>query len=226
MTPPTEWIHFDNTTIEVAQLTWVCVCVRTRLMKRFKLGDNSACLLAKHTIDSRWCVGKVVAWYYWKSKQHILNYHNHTFPDQGGNIDPQCFQNTDPERFQCIKKMNRSTRATFVHVFVTDFWWPLLLNRYILIVADQGGKIDPECFQCIKKMNKSNKSKMSTCLRAGLLMTPPTEWIQFDNTTIEVAQLAWVCVCVRTRFMNKLKFGDNSACLLATKWIPFEVMCG
>ena len=47
MTPPTAWIHFDNTTIEVAQLTWVCVCVRTRLMKKLKFGDHSACQLAK-----------------------------------------------------------------------------------------------------------------------------------------------------------------------------------
>ena len=66
-----------------------------------------------------------------------------------------------------------------------------------------------------QKAANSNKSKICTCLRAGLLMTPPTEWIHFENTTIEVAQLTWVCVCVHTRLMNKLKLGDIRACLLA-----------
>ena len=56
-------------------------------------------------------------------------------------------------------------------------------------------------------------------IRSGILMTPPTEWIHFENTTIKVAQLTWVCVSVRSRFMNKLKFGRLSACLLATKTI-------
>ena len=54
-------------------------------------------------------------------------------------------------------------------------------------------------------------------IRSGMLMIPPTAWIHFENTTIEVAQLTWVCVSVRTRLMKKLKFGCSSACLLANK---------
>ena len=56
---------------------------------------------------------------------------------------------------------------------------------------------------------------MCTCLRAGFLMTLPTEWIHFDNTTIEVAQLTLVCASVRARFMKRFKFGRLRASLLA-----------
>ena len=68
-----------------------------------------------------------------------------------------------------------------------------------------------------QKDEHANKSNMCTCLRAGCLMTPPTEWIQFENATIEVARLTWVRVCVHTRLMNKLKLGDHSVCLLVNK---------
>ena len=42
-------------------------------------------------------------------------------------------------------------------------------------------------------------------IRSGFLMTTPTEWIHFQNTTIEVAQLTWVCVCGHTRFTQQFK---------------------
>ena len=83
---------------------------------------------------------------------------------------------------------------------------------------------------------KSNKSKIRTRLRAGFLMTPPIEWIHFENTTIEVPHLTWVCVSVRTRLMHKLKFGRLSACQLAKQkksirgyaWVRhiFADLCG
>ena len=70
-------------------------------------------------------------------------------------------------------------------------------------------------FSVNRKNEKSNKSTIRTRLRAGFFMTPPIQLIHFENTTIEVPHLTWVSVSVRTRLMQKLKFGRLSACLLA-----------
>ena len=91
MTPSTGWIYFSNSNIKVAQLTRVCMWVRTRLLQKLKLGFIRACLLAKNT-DLRWCVGMVVAPDDWKSRQNILKHRNHTFVDQSRKINPECFE--------------------------------------------------------------------------------------------------------------------------------------
>ena len=58
MTHPTELIYFGNPNIKVAQLTRVCIWVRTRLLKTVKLGFIRACLLA--TNQKRF---EVMRWY-------------------------------------------------------------------------------------------------------------------------------------------------------------------
>ena len=113
VTPPVEWIHFQNTTIEVAQLTWVCVSVRTRLMKTLKFGVISACLCAKNRkeFDSMLCVGKSkICGFSWIL---ILIRYIFIFADQSGNRDSDCLQ--------CIKKMKSPARARIVHVFLLFF---------------------------------------------------------------------------------------------------------
>ena len=70
----------------------------------------------------------------------------------------------------------------------------------IVFFAEQGRKTTVGLFLVHQNDEHLHNSKICTWLRAGLLMTPPIEWIHFENRTIQVSQLTWVCVCVHTHF--------------------------
>ena len=75
--------------------------------------------------------------------------------------------------------------------------WPRSANR-------------PGHFSVHQSDEHVHERNICTWCRAGFLMTPPTEWIHLENTTLEVAQLAWVCECVHTRFTKKFQVRADS----------------
>ena len=77
-----------------------------------------------------------------------------------------------------------------------DCWWSLLLNGYYFSLLPKVGNI-LGLVSVHPTHETSNKSKIRTRLRAGFLMTPPTEWQYFEHPQIQVTQLTRACVWVR-----------------------------